>query len=647
MSTSFFQQQDTAHRNTARLVILFVLSILALIALTYFVCLGIFIYTESDGKTTPSLFQPMLLLGVATGVVALVGCGSLYKIAQLSSGGSAVALMLGGREIQGNTRDLRERRLLNIVEEMSIASGVPMPPVYVLPDEKGINAFAAGHAPGDAVVAVSQGSLDYLTRDELQGVVGHEFSHILNGDMRLNIRLLGLIHGLVLISIVGFYLMHVRGSSSDKDKSGAQIALLGIALYILGSIGAFFGLLIQAAVSRQREFLADASATQFTRNPDGIGGALKKIGGLEEGSKIKNGHAMEANHMFFADGLTNRFLSLLASHPPLGERIRQIDPNWDGTYPEVQPVDVEVEEPKREKGAPRPPLSIPGIPQMPLPVAAPAVALAAGATIDQVGVPTGEGLDAASAFTAGITPELREVIGEPFSARAAIYALLLDDHAEVRARQVERLQAEADPRDVAETLRLESAERAIPEGTRLTLAHLALPALRRMSPRQYQVFRSQIDHLIAADERVSLFEFCLERVVCRYLDRAFGESRPPQMRYRSAEQLTAAAECVLGLLARKGQDDESAAARAFAAGMREWQGDAATGGKPERSGLREFGAALDQFAQAVPQLKQKLLRGCVACIVADRQVTATEYELLRTICSSLDVPLPPLAAKAT
>lgn len=652
MSSTFFERQAQARRNTGRLVFLFALAVLSIVALTYFVCLGLFVYTERhEHGPPPSLFQPMLLLGVVAGVLAVVGCGSAYKISQLSAGGQAVALLLGGQEVPPNTRTFRERRLLNIVEEMSIASGVPVPPVYLLSDEQGINAFAAGHAPGDAVVAVSQGCLDYLTRDELQGVLAHEFSHILNGDMRLNIRLMGLIHGIIVLSIVGLYVMDAtsrsrRSSSSDSKKdSTTQLYLLGLALYVLGWVGAFFGGLIQAAVSRQREFLADASAVQFTRNPDGIGGALKKIGGLEAGSTIANAHATEASHMFFANGIARRMTSLLATHPPLDVRIRCVDPHWDGTYPRVHKVSVLEEEKAREPDQRKPPLNIPGFPQLPLPVPTGVVlGLAADRAEQRVGTPTPQGLAAAAAFTEGITDEIRETIGEPFSARAAICGMLLSPDETVRARQLDRLRTEADPRDFEEVLRLVPRVQAVPPGTRLTVVHLAIPALRSMSPGQYDRFRAQVLQLILADDQVDLFEFCLQRVLLHHLDRAFELKSPPRIRYRSEGPLAAAAGCILAMLARAGHDTDTAARAAFAAGCGAWSNTPIAFPAPEPQPQDRFGQALDRFAAAAIPFKRKLIRACVTCIVADRQVVEAEYELLRAICSSLDCPLPPLNA---
>ena len=284
--------------------------------------------------------------------------------------------MLGGQPVEPNTRDMHEHRLLNIVEEMAIASGVPVPAVYLLPDERGINAFAAGHGQGDAVVAVSQGCLDYLTRDEIQGVVGHEFSHVLNGDMTLDLRLLALVSGLMGLAEVGRLIMNIAsqsGSSSDKKDNRGAFILLGLGLLVLGLIGAFLGSLIKAAVSRQREFLADASAIQFTRNPAGIGGALKKIGGLEAGSALRARATAEVSHMFIASPLAGAsILSLFATHPPLEQRIRAIDPFWDGSYPEVVKVGVDAAEaqgPKPGRVAPLPNLPMfPGMPQLPLPL---------------------------------------------------------------------------------------------------------------------------------------------------------------------------------------------------------------------------------------------------------------------------------------
>jgi len=323
----FFDRQEKARRNTKLLVVYFVLGVALLIASVYLAALLIFAgvgsghHRFSDAPIHFALWNPKLFFGVVVGTLAVISIGSISKTAELAQGGSAVAEMLGGRLVNSSTTDPDERKLLNVVEEMALASGVPVPHVYVLDNERGINAFAAGHSTSDAVVTVTRGCMTVLKRDELQGVIGHEFSHILNGDMRLNLRLMGMIFGILCLAVVGRVLLQVRsGSSRDRNP----LPLVGRALLLIGWIGMVFGRLIQAAVSRQREFLADASSVQFTRNPAGLSGALQKIGGLSYGSKLEAAHAGEASHMFFGNGMGESLFGLMDTHPPLEERIERL-----------------------------------------------------------------------------------------------------------------------------------------------------------------------------------------------------------------------------------------------------------------------------------------------------------------------------------
>src|SRR5262245_3027465 len=643
MAIDFFEQQDSARRKTALLIVYFVLAIVCLIALVYGLLLALNLYGTGEAV---SLWQPELLLAVAVGVGVVVGGASVFKVAQLASGGQAVALMMGGAEVPGNTRDAHERRLLNVVEEMALAAGVPVPPVYVL-DEAGINAFAAGYAPGDAVVAVSRGSLQYLTRDELQGVVAHEFSHVLNGDMRLNIRLIALIFGIIALSIVGRILMWSSGgrSSSSRSDSRGGLVLFGLALFVLGLVGAFFGRLIQAAVSRQREYLADASAVQFTRNPDGIAGALKKIGGLKEGSRVENPRAEEVGHMFFASAFRGGLGGLLATHPPLDERIRRLDPTFTGEYPEVRPVGVdraELEGPRRGRVPPLGGLpTLPGLPQVPLPAAA----LAAEMAAERVGRVTPKEIDYAAALHADIPGVLRDAAQEPFGGRALVYALLLDPRPDLQDAQLRLLEAGAERPDFAETVRLAASVRALPDALRLPLLDLAMPALRQMSPRQHQAFRSQVEALMSADQGLSLFEYTLRCVLHRHLDAQFLPRQQPRGPLEnSPRRLAPAVAKVLSLLAWEGQPKPDQSAGAFAAGMRSFAGDDHTYSLSPREecSLAEFDAALKSLKQSTPAIKRRAIVACAAGILADRQVTVRESELLRAICDTLDCPLPPL-----
>jgi Zn-dependent protease with chaperone function len=644
MATDFFEQQDSARGRTVQLVVYFVLGILVLIALVY----GLLLVFGQYGAGQPvSWWQPELLLVVAAGVGILVGGASAFKVNQLASGGRAVALMMDAVEIPGTTTDPRQKRLLHVVEEMAIAAGVPVPPVYVL-NEPGINAFAAGYLPGDAVVAVSQGCLEYLTRDELQGVVAHEFSHILNGDMRLNIRLIGLISGIMVLSIMGRIMMFSGGRRSSRsgggDSRGGNM-MLALGLFALGLVGAFFGRLIQAAVSRQREYLADASAVQFTRNPDGIGGALKKIGGLKEGSRITNPRAAEVGHMFIANAFAGGGLfGLLATHPPLIARIRALDPQFDGQFPEVRPVDVDREEPEGSRPGGVPPTTggprLPGLPQVPLPVLG-----FADATAARVGHIDPEEVSHAHALHASIPDPIRVAAQEPFSARALVYALLLDPRAELRNLQLAQVKAGAAPPDFAETVRLAAPVQALEDRLRLPLLDLAMPALRQMSPRQHETFRGQVEALVNADQRLNLFEYTLRCVLHRHLDAQFLPRRPMGPMQSSAQELASPMAKVLSLLAWEGQPEPELAARAFDTGMRSYIGGDHTYRllpPSEECSLAEFHAALQTLHQSVPAIKRRIVVACAACIGANQQVSVREAELLRAICDTLDCPLPPL-----
>ncbi|MDP2398804.1 MAG: M48 family metallopeptidase [Burkholderiales bacterium] len=333
----FFGKQAQARTKTTALVLYFVLAVILIVAAVYSASLGILHFTQvmtNDGAPValPSwrsivLWDPQLFGWVVSGTLGVVLAGAIYKFLRLSRGGSAVAEELGGRLLVDDPTDADERRLRNVVEEMALAAGVPVPKVYVLDSDSGINAFAAGHNAGDAAIGITRGGMTLLTRDELQGVIGHEFSHLLNGDMRMNIRIMGVLFGIVCLTVIGRVLMHSRGGG---NRGRAPMLLLGVALLIIGAVGVLFGRLIQAALSRQREMLADASAVQFTRNPAGLAGALRKIGSV--GARIDSPHAGEASHMFFENGLGKPVFGWLATHPPLAERIRAIDPSWDGRF---------------------------------------------------------------------------------------------------------------------------------------------------------------------------------------------------------------------------------------------------------------------------------------------------------------------------
>jgi Zn-dependent protease with chaperone function len=637
--TNFFEHQATARRKTGLLVFYFIAAVIGLVLAVYLLFTAVFAYPDVKAGETPTIVHPFRFIAVTMGVLLLVSGFTAYKVASLSGGGRSVALMLGARELSGSTRVAAEKRLLNVVEEMSIASGVPMPPVYVMDDEEGINAFAAGYSPDDGVVAVSKGALEYLTRDELQGVVAHEFSHILNGDMRLNIRLMGIVFGILGLALIGEILM--RSSRGSKRGKGGQLVLFGLGLWLIGLIGAFFGNLIKAAVSRQREYLADASAVQFTRNPDGIGGALQKIGGLEKGPNLDHPNAPEASHMFFGDALlAKRFTNLMATHPPLEDRIRRVLPHWDGEYPVVRRLSDRAADERKPRKEP-PPLpampTLPGLPQVPFPILVEDM-------VNRTGTVNPEQMAYAAAILDGIPDPLRQAAEEPFSARALVYALLLDRDPLIRDRQLSRLKAEAEPADYEETMRLSRLVIDLNDAAHLPMVDIAMPALRRMSPRQYETFRQQVAHLTAADECVSTFEFVLRCVLDRHLDASFGRSRRTSKAPQGTREGHVAA--VLSLLAREGHTSEEAAQKAYAAGLQHYL--RGPGGPPmlppTECGLDRIEAALHSFADASIGAKRRLLLACAECIATDGQTTVREAELYRAIGEVLGCPIPPLAA---
>ncbi len=652
MTSDFFDRQDHARRQTTRLLVMFVLAVVAII-LAIYLLLAIGASGVEPGRPTahasPTIWNPLLFLWVTLGTILVISMGSLYKISELSGGGEQVALMLGGRAINPQTRDLAEMRLLNVVEEMALASGVPVPPVYVLDHEPGINAFAAGHQPGDAVVAVSAGCLQYLTREELQGVMGHEFSHIVNGDMKLNLRLIGLVFGILVLAVIGYYVMRIAGLTSSRNSKQAGVAagffILGLALLILGYIGVFLGKLIKCAVSRQREFLADASSVQFTRNPSGITGSLKKIGGQAEGSRIRDGHAHEISHMFFGDAFAGTFFNLFATHPPLERRIRAFEPEFDGRFPVVQPLTTRAEAIEKPPHAGRPaPLGTP------IPVAAAAAALPTvmaldvGNTVQRIGTPQAEHLSQAGQMVAEMPQPLLDAAREPFVAQAVIYALLLsrDDEA-TRIRQLQLLQGQIEPPLYQEAQQLVDMAQSLPTLARLSLVDLAMPALKKSSPQQYGQFRQVVEALVNADGKVDLYEYCIRTVLFNYLDVHFMLKRAPAIRYRTVDAVAQPAAIVLSTLAYVGQKQPEDVQRAFQAGAQNLLKQAELVPRQQCT-LRTFDAALTELAQVSPNVKREIISAVTACIAADGKVTLEESELLRAIAAVLGCPLPPVAA---
>ncbi len=629
----FFQHQDAARHRTAWLTFLFVLAVAAIVLAVY----GVF--AAVAGKP----WDPRLFAAVTLGTVAVITVGSLYKTAQLASGGETVALMLGGRRVEPNTTDLAERRLLNVVEEMALAAGAPVPPVYVLDNESSINAFAAGHDLSSAVIGVSRGSLTYLTRDELQGVMGHEFSHILNGDMRLNLRLIGILHGILLLAIIGYYILRVAprssGRSSKKNGAGA-IVLVGLGLLVVGWVGLFFAKLIRSSVSRQREYLADASAVQFTRYPAGIAGALKKIGGLAEASRIRDAHADEVSHLFFGDAFAGSLFNLFATHPPLAQRVQRIDPAFDGTFPETQPLVETVETHAARPGISR--LQRPAeaaFPAAELAGTAGRLAASGAAMVSRIGQVAPEQLTRAAALIEQTPQRLAQAALEPFGARAVVYAVLLNREDDMRTKQLAVLQAQVEDPCYREMLALIPLVGQLSEEARLPLVDRTFPALKQLSPGQYAAFREIVEVLVKADGKISLLEYTIQAMLLGTLDVHFGLTKPPRIRHYALRGVMEPVVAVLSTLAHAGHANDDEARRALAVAMKEIGREASLLAKNECT-LASFHAALLELAKAAPKVKRPVVAACAACVAVDGTVTVREAELLRAITSTLGCPMP-------
>jgi Zn-dependent protease with chaperone function len=639
----FFQNQETARKKTGLLIVYFALAVVLIIATVYLAIATILHWADpsvpaDEPLTVAALWDPGLFAAVAVGTAALISGGSLYKIASLAGGGRTVAELLGGRLLQPQTVDPDVRRILNVVEEMAIAAGTPVPPVYLLAKEDGINAFAAGHSPNDAVVAVTRGCVRRLSRDELQGVVAHEFSHILNGDMRLDLRLMGILFGILLIGLAGYTLMRstsdVRVEADDRDgeRRGANpLPLIGLALYVIGYIGVFFANLIKAGVSRQREFLADASAVQFTRNPDGIAGALKKIGALAEGSTIREPRAEEASHMFFGNaGGAGQLFGLLATHPPLIERIRRIDPSFDGDFSKVR-----LEPPGDRLAAATAPARQPR---------ARSFSFNPAEAVARVGTIAAPQLLYAGGLLEDMPRTLAQHVQDPLGVQAVVFALLLDPGDAVRQRQSAWLQQNVHPAVVQLMRRIVPEAQQLAPEARLPLVELAVPSLRQMSRAQVHDFLAGVKTLVEADHKLTLFEYALQRLLLRHLVTYFLERTPPPPRYTTVAPLVEPTEVVLSALARGGESSAEGAARAFAAGVKalDWPAVRMELAPQETTDLTRLDAALKTLDAASRPLKKQILLACAACVGFDARVTVEEGELLRAIADSIDCPMPPL-----
>jgi Zn-dependent protease with chaperone function len=623
---NFFEQQAAARRTSTRLVVLMVLAVACIVLAV-------------DGVVWLATQSPKLVLFATLASVAVIALGSMYRIASLGGGGEPVARQLGGTLVPENTTEPGLRRLRNVVEEISIASGVPVPTIYVLEHEAGINAFAAGYSTSDAVVAVTRGALDRLNRDELQGVVAHEFSHILNGDMRLNIRLVGVLFGILMIGLIGRKILE-HGRFGGRSRNLGAILVAALVAMVIGYIGLFFGRMIKAGVSRSREKLADASAVQFTRQTRGLSGALKKIGGLHDGSRLnQRSDAEEVSHMLFGDGVG--FSGLFATHPPLLERIRALEPGfndaalerlqarWIASPPDGMQEDVA--------------LGLVGGSGSRLPGASQELSMTPPMVAAQVAMPAADDYRRADSIVAAIPEALRDLASEREAVMPLLLGLLLDADEGLAERQQVEIAARLGDGVAAHAARIHQQLTAdLHPMLRLPLAALAFPVLRLRPRPQLDAFMDTVHAVAHADGQVSLFEYCLGRLLTVQVRESLDPSRYARFGRRKPGNVRNEFATLLAVVAQAGHEDRASAQHAYLAGLQRVLPRDHLPYAPPGNGVLALDDAWEPLDALDPLAKQAMVEAVTAAVSHDGRVSVAEAELLRTICGVLHCPLPPM-----
>ena len=667
----FFERQDRARRKTWLLVFYLLLAVATISVLlnlvVYFLVVqgGYWVGEGASYLTRPgelaaglgSWFTQPLSFAVTGTVMVTVLLGSGFKYLQLRGGGRAVAEMVGAREIDFTSHDPAERQLINVVEEMAIASGTPVPALFLLDEEPGINAFVAGYRPTEAVMVVTRGTVETLSRDELQGVVGHEFSHILNGDMRLNVRLMAILAGVLMLGVIGRFLLYgsfghhrrrgygVMSSGRGRSRSNAGVVILGIALLVLGYVGLFFGRLVKAAVSRQREFLADASSVQFTRNPDGIAGALWKIQQHQAGSLLSGRHAEDTSHMCFGESVTAGFIGWMATHPPPDERIHAVDPHFAAKRAGA----------KFKAGA----AASTSAPSAASPVPAMAAGFAGGqpdagrdaspintttaAVVGSVGTPRPEHMEYAHALHEAIPQALLASARAPQGAKNVVFALMLGDVQAGRESVALALLRHRETEAAAELVQsLGETVGALGDRYRLPLLELAMPALKRLDANDREHFLDSVEKLSRVDRQVTLFELVVLTLARKHLDP--DAPRADRVEYLKFDPVIDEVRQLLTLVAAAGASNAAQMNDAFRRGALGFGDRPLTPVPLSECSPVVMPAVLAKLALLSPMLKRPVLSACVDCVLQDGKVTVAEGELVRAVAASLDCPVPPLIA---
>ena len=630
---NFFEYQEQARRQSRWLIVLFILAVLIIIVVidtAILVAFGVMNTEEQQFVFNMQMLKanlPTLLAGAAV-TAAVIAVASLFKTAALRSGGGKVARDLGGVLVEADARDPLRRRLYNVVEEIALASGIPVPEIYVLEQESGINAFAAGFTPADAAVAVTRGALEKLSRSELQGVIAHEFSHIFNGDMRLNIRLMGALFGILMLSLIGRRVLH--GSyymGRSKNSNGGAIMLVAIAVMLVGYIGLFFGRWIKSAVSRQREYLADASAVQFTRDPDGIAGALKKISVYSDASYL-NVETEEVSHMLFGNGEKT---SMFSTHPPLNERIQRIDKSFKPEdlvtlakniqrkgRVEAEQAAKEQENSKKGGGG----------------------MFDADNLVDQIGNPDFSRILMAAALAASIPEEISQAAHSNQWATEVLFYCLMDRDDEIRERQLLVVAQNMGGDSEARVRGLINAASELAREQRLPLLEIAIPELKRRPPDHVSKVLATVHALNDADGQTDVFEYLIAKIIEQHLWESANPQRVRLSGKKSLKQVVDKALDVIAVLAMHGNESTAGAESAYQAGSELLAGETTAPMQGVKDWSQTLDSALPVLDQLKPADKEKLVKALIATVMADNKIAVSELELLRVVCSVIHVPLP-------
>jgi len=670
---NFYQHQEQARKQTGMLIFFFIVAVsLIVLAINAVVFFAIFQAEESDMSLQAWIQSPICWITVAITLSVIIG-GSTAKAVQLSNGGAAVAVMAGGNYLSPETKDPQRKQLINVVEEMAIASGVQVPQIFILEEEPGINAFVAGTSPNNAALAVTQGALDTFSRDELQGVIGHEFSHILNGDMNTNIKLISILAGILLIGKIGESLTrgssfghrrnHYRSSSyrtNNKDSDKGWI--IGLALMAIGYIGLFFGRLIKAAISRQREFLADASAVQFTRNPSGIGQALFAIQAHQDGSLLDSPNAEDMIHLCFGEAIKVQFSGLLATHPPLDDRIKAIDPTLPARLrsrhrskknADQNTVQGKHTQSSLQKKPVQKTFDDDAIEFVNASFSGAGTSTANTTSVNNtndsssaklaptlkasIGLPTPEHTLYAQSLLANIPKLLLETAHSPAQADIIIYILILATMTSHGQEAMSLIKKHTDVATANKTVACYKLLKQHDERSRLPLLEIATQSLSQQSQEKSEKLVSLTQTLIALDDQFTLPEFIVFCLVKKHL-------LPNPKKNRTIKRYSAVfkeMQFVLAALSatsnKEGKIDNKAFHQAYAA-------FSSLDTTPILPTIQQLQISLEKLSHLSPLLKQPFIDACIDCILFDNAVSIREVELLRAICETLDCPMPPLTA---